>query len=111
MRLTPIFIPFAALNYALGLSRVKLRDFVLASWLGMLPATIRNVYLGSTIHDLAQLLRGDLSGVRNWERLVFWGGLAATLTLVVFISRIARQTLQEESGLNLAASHSGEKIA
>jgi uncharacterized membrane protein YdjX (TVP38/TMEM64 family) len=38
LRLSPLF-PFSVLNYALGLTRVRLRDFVLASWLGMLPGT------------------------------------------------------------------------
>src|SRR5690606_28498352 len=35
-RLSPIF-PFVLLNYAFGLTRVSLRDYVFASWLGMLP--------------------------------------------------------------------------
>lgn len=109
-RLTPVFLPFAVLNYALGLTRVRLRDYVLASWLGMLPATLRNVYVGSMIHDLAQLLRGELPSAGNWERLVFWGGLAATLILAVFISRIARQALQEELEPDMATARCGEKI-
>ncbi|MEW6335582.1 MAG: TVP38/TMEM64 family protein, partial [Thermodesulfobacteriota bacterium] len=35
-RLSPVF-PFNLLNYAFGLTRVSLRDYVLASWIGMIP--------------------------------------------------------------------------
>ncbi|MHA1158787.1 MAG: TVP38/TMEM64 family protein, partial [Alphaproteobacteria bacterium] len=45
-RLSPLF-PFTLLNYAFGLTQVKLRDFVLASWIGMMPGTVMYVYLGS----------------------------------------------------------------
>src|SRR5439155_8152758 len=50
-RLSPVF-PFTALNYGLGLTTVKLRDYVLASFLGMLPGTLLYVYLGFLIGDL-----------------------------------------------------------
>ena len=45
-RLSPIF-RFNLLNYAFGLTRVRLRDYVLASWIGTLPGTILYVYIGS----------------------------------------------------------------
>jgi uncharacterized membrane protein YdjX (TVP38/TMEM64 family) len=45
-RLSPAF-PFTLLNYAFGLTRVSLRDYVLASWIGMMPGTVMYVYLGS----------------------------------------------------------------
>ena len=35
-RLSPVF-PFNLLNYAYGITRVSLRDYFLASWIGMLP--------------------------------------------------------------------------
>src|SRR5713101_6080088 len=42
-RLSPVF-PFTLLNYAFGLTRVKLSQYVLASWLGMIPGTVMYVY-------------------------------------------------------------------
>ena len=56
-RLSPAF-PFNLLNYAFGLTRVALRDYVLASWIGMMPGTVMYVYLGSVAGDLATLGAG-----------------------------------------------------
>src|SRR4029077_19479513 len=47
-RLSPLF-PFTLLNYAFGLTKLRFRDYVIASWLGMLPGTVMYVYLGSTV--------------------------------------------------------------
>src|SRR5437588_4901937 len=46
-RLSPLF-PYTVLNYAYSLTRVSFRDYVLGSWIGMLPGTVMYVYLGST---------------------------------------------------------------
>lgn len=59
LRLASI-VPFAPLNCALGASRIGARDFLLASWLGVLPGTFLSVYLGSSVADIAQLLRGQV---------------------------------------------------
>ncbi len=96
LRLQPINLPFALLNYALGLTSVKLRDYILASWLGMLPATILYVYAGSVLRDFAIVFRGGFSEVTSWQRLLFWGGLVATAGLVVFLTKLARRTREEE---------------
>ncbi len=56
-RLSPVF-PFNLLNYAFGLTRVSLRDYFFASWIGMMPGTLMYVYLGSLAGDLAVGRRG-----------------------------------------------------
>lgn len=98
MRLQPVFIPFAMLNYALGLTKVRLRDYVLASWIGMLPATILYVYIGTVIHDLSQIVHGHLPSTGIWGRLLLWGGLGMTILLVTFLVRIAHRALTAELG-------------
>jgi uncharacterized membrane protein YdjX (TVP38/TMEM64 family) len=96
LRLQPVFIPFALLNYALGLTRVRLRDYVLASWLGMLPATILYVYLGSAVHSIGDLLDRKFPEAGMGGHLPFWGGLGAVLLLVLLLGRIARKALHEQ---------------
>ncbi len=92
LRLSPIF-PFNVLNYALGLTRVRLRDYVIASWLGMLPGTFLYVYLGSLVTNASELLSGRRPSVGAWGQVLYWGGLVATALVTVLITRIARRAL------------------
>lgn len=90
-RLSPVF-PFNLLNYAYGLTGVRLRDYVLASWVGMFPGTVMYVYLGSLAGGLATL--GATGGGRTpaqWT--LFFVGLAATVAVTVLVTRIARRAL------------------
>jgi uncharacterized membrane protein YdjX (TVP38/TMEM64 family) len=96
LRLQPV-VPFNLLNYALGLTRIRLRDYVLASWIGMFPATVLYVYLGSALHSVSDLLQGHL-GSGKWGVILLWAGLAAAIVLVVYVGRVARKALQEELG-------------
>lgn len=92
LRLSPLF-PFNLLNYSLGLTRVGLRDYVLASWIGMMPGTLLFVWLGAAAGDVA----GAASGQRQrqpaeWVLMV--AGLLATVWVTVRITRLARAALQ-----------------
>lgn len=98
MRLQPVFIPFALLNYAIGLTRVRLRDYVIASWIGMLPATTLYVYLGASVRSVSELVHGKPSSAGHWHELLFFGGLGASAVLVFVLTRIARQALRKELG-------------
>lgn len=95
IRLQPV-IPFVLLNYALGLTRVRLRDYVIASWIGMLPATIVYVYLGSALHNISDLFAGGMAKHNPVGLALFWGGLAAGALLLWIFTRMANKTLQQE---------------
>src|SRR5260370_667149 len=87
-RLSPLF-PFTLLNYAFGLTKVRFRDYVLASWIGMLPGTVMYVYLGSTVKELADVAAGSVEG--GPARLVlFFVGLVATGVVPGYVTRPAR---------------------
>lgn len=90
-RLSPVF-PFNLLNYAFGLTRVRLRDYVLASWIGMIPGTVMYVYLGSLAGDLAQVgAEGRTRTPVEWALSIV--GLLATIAVTVTVTRIARRAL------------------
>lgn len=94
LRLSPV-IPFNVLNYALGLSDARLGRYIVASFVGMLPGTWLYVYLGSlatTAAGLTEASRGA-GGTRLALMLV---GLAATIVAVVFVTRAARRSLEQE---------------
>jgi uncharacterized membrane protein YdjX (TVP38/TMEM64 family) len=90
-RLSPVF-PFVFLNYAYGVTRVSVRDYVLASWIGMLPGTVLYVYLGSLAGDLARLGAGERTRTPG-EWALYAVGLAATVAVTVYVTRIARAAL------------------
>jgi pyruvate/2-oxoglutarate dehydrogenase complex dihydrolipoamide dehydrogenase (E3) component/uncharacterized membrane protein YdjX (TVP38/TMEM64 family) len=90
-RLSPIF-PFALLNYVFGLTRVKLSHYVLASWLGMIPGTVMYVYLGSLV-NLGAARRQRTTG----EWALYGIGLLATVTVTVFVTRLARRALAKKT--------------
>lgn len=94
LRLSPVF-PFNLLNYALGLTRVSLRDYVLASFPGMLPGTFLYVYLGSLVTNATGLLSGKRPAAGAWGQALYWGGLAATLLVTILITRLARKALDK----------------
>jgi uncharacterized membrane protein YdjX (TVP38/TMEM64 family) len=98
MRLQPVFLPFAILNYALGLTRVRMRDYVLASWIGMLPATTLYAYIGSSLKSISDLVQGKVPAADHWHQLLFWGGLVLSAAFVTIFTRIAKQALESHLG-------------
>lgn len=93
LRLSPAF-PFSLLNYALGLTRVSLADYVMAG-VGMLPGTILYVYYGKLAGDVA-LLAGGATPPRGVGYYVVLGlGLVATIAVTVVVTRTAQRALAE----------------
>ncbi|EAW39060.1 TVP38/TMEM64 family protein [Lyngbya sp. PCC 8106] len=93
-RLSPIF-PFNLLNYSFGLTKVSLRDYVVASWIGMIPGTIMYVYIGSLAGELATLALEERSKTTG-EWILYGVGLVATVAVTVYVTKIARQALNEK---------------
>ena len=94
-RLSPLF-PFNLLNYALGLTQVKLTTYVFVSWIGMMPGTLLYVYLGYAGSDLAALFSGDVADSSGYGTYLFYFGLAASAVLVVWIARFASKMLEAQ---------------
>lgn len=93
VRLSLIF-PFNLLNYALGLTKVSLGDYVLASWIGMIPGTIMYVYFGSAAQNVTALAAGQVGGGPG-QQILMLVGLVATIALVVLVTRVTRNALRE----------------
>jgi uncharacterized membrane protein YdjX (TVP38/TMEM64 family) len=92
-RLSPVF-PFTLLNYFYGITAVRTRDYVLGSWIGMIPGTLMYVYFGSLVKNLTELAAG--APARDGGTTVFfWLGLVATIAVAVVVTRIARRALDE----------------
>ncbi len=93
-RLSPVF-PFNLLNYAYGVTGVTLKDYILGS-IGMIPGTIMYVYLGSLAGNLAAIgtpSQPDNPGLQWVIRII---GLVATVTVTLYITKVARQALENQ---------------
>jgi uncharacterized membrane protein YdjX (TVP38/TMEM64 family)/rhodanese-related sulfurtransferase len=94
VRLVPLF-PFNLLNYALGLTRIPLLHYVIATLICMAPGTMAYTYLG---YAGREAFAGSTTIVRT--------GLIALglLALAVFIPRIARRMRAPGPGERRAAA-------
>ncbi len=93
LRLSPVF-PFILLNYGLGLTKVRLADYIVAC-LGMLPGTLLYTYYGKVVGDVAALAAGAAPerGAAQWALLGV--GLLATVVVTTVVTRIAARALKE----------------
>ncbi len=90
VRLVPLF-PFNLLNYALGLTRIRLSHYFIATYVCMLPGAIAYTYLGYAGRE----------AVAGAEGLIQKGLLAlALLAIVAFLPRIISR-LRQGSTLNI----------
>ena len=61
-RISPV-LPFGLMNVVLPAFGVKLRQFIIAGTIGMLPRTVLFIWLGSTAQTLVQAIEGGEDGV------------------------------------------------
>lgn len=94
LRLSPI-VPYVLLNYALALSGVPFKHFVLAS-VGMVPAIVMYAYYGKIVGDVAKLAAGvsPPRGVEYWALVAI--GLFATVWATHVITRAARRSMEQQ---------------
>ena len=115
VRLVPLF-PFNLLNYALGLTRLKLGHYLIATYVFMLPGAIAYTYLGYAGRE----------AVAGGEGLIRKGLLAlALLAVAAFLPRLIntlrrgptlatpelKQRLDADSGLLVLDVRSAEEFA
>ncbi len=86
LRLSPV-MPSGLKSYFLGLTRVRLADYLTASMAGMFPAIVLKVYIGDA--GRGALMEG---GPLKWT--LFAAGLAATVGLGLLLAHRARRKLK-----------------
>jgi uncharacterized membrane protein YdjX (TVP38/TMEM64 family)/rhodanese-related sulfurtransferase len=92
VRLVPLF-PFNLMNYAFGLTRIRLRDYILASFVCMAPGAIAYTYLGYAGREAAA---GSAGAIRNL--LITLGLLAA----VGILPRVLRRQREQSEFIETA---------
>ena len=83
MRLAP-YVPFFSINLLMGLTKIRVKDYWIASQLGMLPGTLVNLYLGSRLPSLKQLLETGIPALLDVPLMIGF----TLLALVPIIIRL-----------------------
>ncbi|KAL0884407.1 hypothetical protein Bca101_008388 [Brassica carinata] len=93
LRVVPI-LPFNMLNYLLSVTPVRLGEYMLATWLGMMPITFALVYVGTTLKDLSDITHGwhEVS-VFRW--ILMMVGIALAVILIICVTRVAKSSLEK----------------
>jgi uncharacterized membrane protein YdjX (TVP38/TMEM64 family) len=99
LRLSPV-IPFNLSNYFYGLTAVRFWPYVLASWIGMIPGTFLYVYIGTAGKAAVAATAGGEAVKHSWQYWTFLGvGLAATIIVTIWVTKIAREALKSQAVL------------
>ena len=77
-------------NFVMGLTRLRFRDFVLGSWLGLIPGCLLGAYLGNIAGDV--LLRDGSKQRSLGEWLLMAVGLLATVAVAIHAGRVLNRT-------------------
>ncbi|KAJ9154375.1 hypothetical protein P3X46_027718 [Hevea brasiliensis] len=93
LRLVPL-LPFNMLNYLLSVTPVPLGEYMLASWIGMMPITLALVYVGTTLKDLSDVTHGwsEFSTTR-WLCIIL--GLVVSVVLMFCVTKVAKSALEK----------------
>ncbi|WRX21338.1 SNARE associated Golgi protein - like 5 [Theobroma cacao] len=96
LRLVPL-LPFNVLNYLLSVTPVPIGEYMLASWLGMMPITLALVYVGTTLKDLSDVTHGwsEFSTARWVSHAFLISGLAVSVVLMVCVTKVAKSALEK----------------
>jgi len=95
-RLSPIF-PFNLLNYAFGVTKVSMKDYILGS-IGIVPGSVMYVYIGSLVGDLAMVNTPNQPMTTETEILhwvIRFVGLIATITVTIYVGRLAKKAIDD----------------
>ena len=75
-RLSPI-LPFAVTNVLFSFSGTKLRNFLTAGFLGMLPRTILSIWIGTQAHEIRRLIEHPSEG--NMSQFLILGLIGGSI--------------------------------
>lgn len=93
LRLVPLF-PFNALNYALGLTRIRLSHYIIASYICMFPGAVAYTWLG---YAGREAVAGNEGAIRSG--LLALALLAVVALLPGLISRLRQRPMLEVEAL------------
>ena len=91
LRLSPL-LPFSISNYLYGLTSVTFSEYMVGSWLGMLPGSLAYVSAGAAVNALTDINMNS----RSVNPILLGIGLVATIGVIGLIGKIAGEAVDAE---------------
>lgn len=104
-RLAPV-LPFNALNYAFGVTRIRLVDYLVGS-IGIFPGTLLRAYYGHVVGDVGRLASGESPPRGPAHHVLLAVGLLATIGMTVVLARMAGPALHASAAAGADGSTPG----
>ncbi|MEI6713225.1 MAG: VTT domain-containing protein [Verrucomicrobiota bacterium] len=95
MRLCPF--PFAIASYGYGLTRLAFRNYLAATFVGILAPSLIFVGVGASARTGIESFNQGNPSKSSWENALFLVGIAASFFVTRHISKIARKKVEESS--------------
>lgn len=90
-----IYIPFDPVNYSSGFLKIKFRDYVLATAIGIMPSVLTFTYLGSSIENIDNF---DIKNIQiNQDSLIISGAL---FVFGIILAKLIHKKEQKREKLN-----------
>jgi len=103
-RLSPI--PFGLQNGFFALTDISYRDFLLSTWLGLLPFQILWTYLGTTLRNLGKISSGEME-LSLWQQISLAVQLLMAIALLGYFFYLSRKiNMKQEDDTTLESSGS-----
>ncbi|KAJ4956196.1 hypothetical protein NE237_012979 [Protea cynaroides] len=100
LRLVPL-LPFNMLNYLLSVTPVGVGEYMLSTWLGMMPITLALVYVGTTLKDISDVTHGGWSEISTTRLVLIILGFVVSVVLIIFITKVAKASLDSTIAENV----------
>ena len=93
-RMSP-FLPYVAMNYVFGLTKVRFIPYMALTFVGMLPATIAYVWIGSLAKNLTDLAAGEQP---QWLQIIgIVLTIITTLGVTFYVAKFMKRALAAHS--------------
>ena len=102
MRLCPL-VPFNAYNYIMGGTNIEFKNYFL-TFPGTLPVAAVNVFVGTTIIEIKDVVNGDYNG-GTASLVLLIVGCVLTVLITIYVTLLIRRNLKA-----MAAKANEEKL-
>ena len=94
LRMCPL-VPFTPVNFFFGATKMKCTHYTIGL-LGVLPTTLGHVFLGTTLSDIEDAIKGKTNWRDNfWLLILVVVGTLLAITAIIWLSIVTKRYLDQ----------------